>query len=224
MTASREKTPMGLAQMIHVSREGPVDLLLRDARCIDLFNATIREGNIAVHDGMIIGFGRYSALREVDLAGAYLCPGLIDGHIHIESTMVSPVEFGRAVLPKGTTAVVADPHELANVWGVQGISYMLSANEYTPLDIFVMLPSCVPATEMETSGATLSAEDLIPFKNHPMVPGLGEVMNYPGVINGEPGMMEKLAAFSDRVVDGHCPGLSGRELCAYVAAVIQSDH
>ncbi|MBW2307689.1 MAG: adenine deaminase [Deltaproteobacteria bacterium] len=224
MIASREQTLTSLAQMIHAAREGPVDLLLRNARCFDLFNGAIREGNIAIHDGMIIGFGQYSALREIDLAGAYLCPGLIDGHIHIESTMVSPVEFGRAVLPRGTTAVVADPHELANVWGIQGIKYMLSANAYTPLDIFVILPSCVPATQMETSGATLSAEELIPFKDHPMVPGLGEVMNYPGVIHGEPGIMEKLAAFSDQVIDGHCPGLSGRELCAYVAAGIHSDH
>lgn len=201
-----------------------MDLLLRNARWLDLFNGTIHDGDIAIHDGRIMGFGGYPARREVDLAGAYLCPGLIDGHIHIESSMVSPVEFGRAVLPRGTTAVVADPHELANVRGVEGIRYLLSANEHTRLEIFVMLPSCVPATEMETSGASLSAADLIPFKNHPMVLGLGEVMNYPGVVHGDPGMMEKLSAFADRVIDGHCPGLSGRELCAYVAAGVRSDH
>ena len=215
---------IALRELLHSARQGPVDLLLRNARWLDLFNGVIRKSDVAVHEGRIVGFGGYPAVREVDLAGAYLCPGLIDGHIHLESSMVSPMEFGRAVLPRGTTTVVADPHELANVCGVEGIRYMLKANEHTLLDIFVMMPSCVPATDMETSEAVLRAEVLIPIRDHPMVPGLGEVMNYLGVVHGDPDVMEKLSAFSGRVIDGHCPGLTGRYLCTYVAAGIQSDH
>jgi adenine deaminase len=216
---------MGVEDLLAVARgDAEADLLLTGARIVNVFTGVIAEGSLALYGGMIAGFGEREARETVDLDGAYICPGFIDGHVHIESSMVSLPEYVRAVVPAGTTAVVTDYHEIANVLGVEGIRYMLRLDEGLPLDVFVMLPSCVPATPMETAGTVLEAQDLIPLLNEEAVIGLGEVMNFPGVINGDPAVMEKIAACSGLPVDGHAPGLSGRELEAYIAAGIDSDH
>ena len=161
-----------------------------------------------------------------DVSGKYLCPGFIDGHIHIESTMLTPAEFARAVVPHGTTSVMADPHEIANVCGVKGIRYMLEASENIPLTVYILLPSCVPATRFDESGAVLTAADLEPFYSHPRVLGLAEVMDYPGVIARDTKVMEKInAAHRHRLtVNGHAPLLSGKKLDRYIAAGIRDDH
>jgi len=172
----------------------------------------------------VVGFGPRQARETLDLGGRHLAPGLIDGHMHLESSMVTPGEFARAVVPRGTTTIVADPHELANVCGLEGIDYILRGNELSPLEIRVMLPSCVPATTMESAGARLAAEDLAPILEHPMVAGLGEVMDFPGVIGADERTLAKLRVAQGLPVDGHAPGLSGRDLEAYVAAGIGSDH
>ncbi|MCU0613422.1 MAG: adenine deaminase, partial [Candidatus Eisenbacteria bacterium] len=202
----------------------PVDLLLTNARVVNVLSGEVHQTHVAVHHGRIAGFGLYEAQRVEDLGGSYLCPGLIDAHVHLESSMVTPSEFARAVVPHGTTAVVADPHEIANVLGLDGVRFILDASEGLPLSVFVMLPSCVPATHMETAGAHLNAGDLRMIFGHPRVIGLAEVMNFPGVISRVPDMIRKLAVAGERPVDGHCPGLSGRDLAAYAAAGIGSDH
>ncbi len=202
----------------------PADVVFRHARLVDVFTATVVETDFSVSGGYIVGFGAGDAEREVDLRGKFVCPGFIDGHVHLESSMVTPAQFARTVVPLGTTAVVADPHEIANVAGVAGIHYILAATEGLPLRVFVMLPSCVPATPLETSGARLGARDLAALKSYPRVLGLGEVMDVPGVIGRRRDMMEKLKAYRDEVIDGHAPGLGGKELDAYVLAGIGSDH
>ncbi|RLF06923.1 MAG: adenine deaminase [Thermoprotei archaeon] len=202
----------------------PVDLLIKNANLVNVFSGEIYMTNVAVHDGRIIGFGDYEAHEVIDIKGMYLAPSFIDGHIHIESTMLTVPEFARAVVPYGTGAVVADPHEFANVLGLDGIRYVLEERENLPVDIFVMLPSCVPATELETSGARLSAYDLHLLINEPRVVGVGEMMNYAGVVNGERELLNKLHIGRDKVVDGHAPGLTGKELNAYVLAGPRSDH
>lgn len=214
-----------LERLIAAARgETAVDQLLRNARLVNVLAGEIHPADVAVYDGRVVGFGDYPARETVDLGGRYLCPGLIDAHVHLESAMVTPSEFARAVVPRGTTAVVADPHELANVLGLDGVRYILDASQDLPLAVYVMLPSCVPATSMETAGAYLAAADLRMLFNHPRVIGLAEMMNYPGVIARAPDVLEKLAAAGTRPVDGHAPGLSGRDLAAYVAAGIGSDH
>lgn len=200
------------------------DLLLSGAKVIDVFDGRIREVDVAVFDGRIAGIGKYDARERVDLKGAYLSPSFMDGHVHLESSMVALPEYARAVVPRGTTAVVTDYHEIANVLGVKGIKYMINLAEGLPLQVFIMLPSCVPATPMETAGAILEAEDLAPLLGEKGVIGLGEVMNFPGVINADPKLMAKLRAFYGRPIDGHAPGLGGEELNAYLAAGIESDH
>ncbi len=216
---------MGVEELLAVARgEKEADLLLTGARIVNVFKGTVEEGSLAIYDGMIAGFGERNAREKVELSGTYLCPGFIDGHVHIESSMVSLPEYTRAVVPAGTVAVVTDYHEIANVLGVEGIRYMMRLDEGLPLDVFVMLPSCVPATPMETAGAILEARDLLPLLNEERVIGLGEVMNFPGAINGDPGVMAKIAACSGLPIDGHAPGLSGRDLEAYIAAGIGSDH
>jgi adenine deaminase len=201
-------------------------LLLENARIVDVFSGEIVNGSVAIADGFIAGIGTYSAKRKVNLKGRFLAPGFIDAHLHIESAMTGVGEFVRTVLPHGTTAVVADPHEIANVLGPAGIDYMLQASEGQPMNLFFALPSCVPATHMETSGAQLDAPDLMPFFNHPRVVALGEVMNFPGVISEDPGVLLKIEGALERrkPIDGHCPGLGGRALQAYVAAGAGSDH
>ncbi len=204
--------------------EKEADLLLTGAVIVDVFDGVVEEGSVAVSRGRIAGFGDRPAQRKVDLAGAYLCPGFIDGHVHIESSMVSLPEYARAVVPAGTTAVVTDYHEIANVLGMEGIRYMMGLGEGLPLEVFVMLPSCVPATPMETAGAVLEARDLVLLLAEENVIGLGEVMNFPGVINADPAVMAKIAACRGLPIDGHAPGLTGRELDAYIAAGVESDH
>jgi adenine deaminase len=191
---------------------------------VNVFSHEIIETNVAIAGDRIVGLGDYLAGETIDLEGLYVCPGFIDGHVHIESSMVTPPEFARAVVPRGTTSVVADPHEIANVLGIEGVRYMLDASEGLPLTVFVMAPSCVPATHLETSGAELLWNDLAPLFQHPRVLGLAEMMNFPGVIYGVPEVLDKIRAFAGHPLDGHAPGLSGEDLQAYVAAGITSDH
>ncbi len=201
------------------------DLVLRGGRVVNVFSAEILETDVAVFRGQIVGIGSgYQAEEEVDLHGLYLCPGFIDSHVHIESSMVEVPQFARAVVPLGTTSVVADPHEIANVLGYEGIRFMMDSSKYNPLDVFFMLPSCVPATPLETAGSELRAFDIFPILRERWVLGLAEMMNYPGVLACDPDVLDKLKIVSDKRIDGHAPGLTGRDLNAYVAAGIQSDH
>ena len=202
---------------------GP-DLILKGGRVINVFTREIIEGDVAIYDGIIVGIGAYKGPHILDVKGQYVCPGFMDGHFHIESTMLSPSELAIAVLPYGTTAIVADPHEIANVMGKGGINYVIESSTGLPVDFYIMLPSCVPATHLETSGATLSCDDLITFRNEPRVLGLAEMMNYPGVITGANDVLDKLTAFSDMVQDGHAPLLEGNDLNAYITAGLRSDH
>jgi adenine deaminase len=206
--------------------EQPCDLLLANGRIVDVFSGELIEAGVAIAGGRIAGVGEYPARQVVDLGGRFIAPGFIDSHVHIESSMACVTEFARAVVVRGTTAVVADPHEIANVLGVQGIRYMLESARDQPVHVFYTLPSCVPATDLETAGARLSADDLEPFFNDARVVALGEMMNYPGVLNGDPQVLKKIetARRHGKPVDGHAPGLSGKALMAYVAAGISSDH
>jgi adenine deaminase len=202
----------------------PIDLLLKDGKLVNVVSGEIYQESVGVHNGRVIGFGDYEAKEVVDVGGKYVAPGFIDGHLHLESTMLSVPEFARHVIPFGTTAVVADPHEIANVKGLEGIQYILDTSEGLPLSVFIMFPSCVPATPFETSGAQLNHEDMKPFVNHPRILGLAEVMNFPGVLMADPEILAKLKVFEGKVIDGHSPGLSGKSLSAYLAAGIGSDH
>ncbi len=216
---------MSLSDVIAVARgEQPVDLLLADARLVNVLSGEIHQADVAIHDGRVVGFGAYQARQVVDLGGRYLCPGFIDAHVHLESSMVQPAEFARAVMPHGTTAVICDPHEIANVLGVEGVHYILKASRRLYLSVYVMAPSCVPATAMETSGAELGAAEIAKLLRAGRVLGLAEMMNYPGVLYRVPEVLAKLDAAAGRPIDGHAPGLSGKDLNAYVAAGIHSDH
>jgi len=216
---------MELAQIIKIARgDEPADLLLKNGRVLNVFTGEIIPTNIAIAQSRIVGLGDYEAHQTVDLGGRYVAPGLIDSHVHIESAMVPPPEFARAVVPRGTTTVVTDPHEIANVLGLEGIRYMLAMAKYNPLSIYVNAPSCVPSTHMETTGAALAWYDLEPLQHEAFVIGLAEVMNFPGVVAGDEGVLDKLRSFREKVKDGHCPGLLGRSLNAYVSAGIGSDH
>jgi len=218
---------MNLTEIIKAARgEKPADLLLTNARIVNVFAGEIVKGAVAVSDGMIVGFGSYKAEKVVDVNGRYVAPGFIDSHVHIESSMACIAEFARAVLVHGTTTVAADPHEIANVLGSAGISYMLQSADRQPMNLYFTLPSCVPATEMETAGARLTVEDLQPFFNQERIIALAEMMNYPGVISGDAAVLLKINAARrhKKPVDGHAPGLSGSELHAYIAAGVRSDH
>lgn len=206
-----------------------VDLLLKNARIVNTLSGDIHEDSVAIDGGRIAGFGEYDAKEVIDLEGAYLMPGFIDGHVHIESSMVSVAEFARAVIPCGTTSAVIDPHEIGNVLGIKGIRYMLDSSVDACLGVYVMLPSCVPSTPLETSGYTLSATELKELINDPRVLGLGEMMSYPAVIFRDEDTMRKIAmtyetAQGRKAVDGHAPNLEGKNLNAYTAAGIKSDH
>jgi adenine deaminase len=203
--------------------ETPADLVLAGARVACVYTGEWLQMDVALFDGVIVGLGDYPGPR-LDISGRYLLPGLIDGHLHLESSMLTPRELARALLPLGTTTMVADPHEIANVWGTNGLDYLLAASQGLPLDIFFMLPPCVPASPLETAGARLEAGDLKPYAGHPRVLGLAEVMNFPGVVAGDPGLGEKIALFPHQPVDGHAPLLSGKGLNAYRLAGIGSDH
>jgi len=216
---------MELAKIIKLARgEEKADLLLKNARVVNVFSHEIIETNVAIAGDRVVALGDYQAGETIDLQGRYVCPGFIDGHVHIESSMVTPPEFARAVVPRGTTSVVTDPHEIANVLGIEGVRYMLDSSEGLPLTVFVMAPSCVPATHLETSGAELLSHDLVELLKHPRVLGLAEMMNFPGVIYGVPEVLDKIRAFAGHPLDGHAPGLSGKDLQAYIAAGINSDH
>ena len=206
------------------SGDGMVDLLIKNGRVVDVFSGQIEEKDVAIFGGVIVGFGDYQARKTIDVKGDFLCPGLIDGHVHIESSMVTIPEFARAVLPNGTTSVVTDPHEIANVLGREGIRFMAESARNVPLNVFLMLPSCVPATHMETSGAILKATDLKPLLKEPWAIGLAEVMNFPGVIFGDPEVLKKIEMARGKRMDGHAPMLSGKGLYAYLTAGIRSDH
>ncbi len=198
--------------------------VIKNAKVVNVFTGEILSGDVAMRDGVILGVGSYTGREEYDAGGAYLCPGLIDSHVHIESSMAHPSRFASLVLRQGTTAVVADPHEIANVCGTDGIQYMLDQTEWLPLSVFVMLPSCVPCTAFETSGAKITAKDMEAFLRHPRVIGLGEVMDYAATVAGDGEMLDKLELFAGRPIDGHAPRLSGDALNAYRVAGPSSDH
>lgn len=204
------------------------DLNLRNCVIVDVLGGRfIENSTVSIRNGRIVGVNDgLEARAEIDLQGKFLAPGLVDAHVHIESSLLTPAEYARVVLPRGTTTVVADPHEIVNVLGYDGMRFMLSASEGLPLDIYFMVPSCVPATEFDTAGAALYASDMYPFIQDERVLGLGEVMNYPGVLAREQRLMDKIALFSSarKPVDGHAPGLSGAALSAYIMAGIGSDH
>lgn len=204
--------------------KAPAELVIRGAKVYQSFTGTFADGDIAIDQGYIAGLGGYVGRETIAAEGRYALPGFIDGHIHIESSLLSPREFARAVVPIGTTAVVTDPHEIANVAGISGIRYMMNASRNLPLDTFFMLPSCVPATALEDGGARLSAEDLAPLLDEPQVLGLAEMMNVPGVLAGDPTVYEKLTMRWGLQIEGHAPGLLGKPLMAYAAAGISSDH
>jgi adenine deaminase len=214
-----------LEELIAAARgEIEVDLLMAGGHVANLLSGEVHRADVAIHKGRIAGFDCAGARQVLELDGKILTPGFIDGHVHIESSMVTVPEYARAVVPRGTTTVVADPHEIANVWGEAGIAYMLQSSKDVPLNVFIMLPSCVPATNMETSGASLDADALAGLMHEERVLGLAEVMNYPGVIFRDPEVMKKLALAKGKRVDGHAPGLTGRDLSAYISAGIHSDH
>ncbi|HEV2804245.1 MAG TPA: adenine deaminase [Chthoniobacterales bacterium] len=214
-----------IQQKLRVARgEEPAELLFKNARVVNVFSGEIHEANVAVDDGRVIGFGNYDAKQIIDLAGAYLAPSLIDGHFHVESTMVTIPEFARAVVPHGTGAMVIDPHEYANVLGMDGIRYVLESSKNLPIDFFIMLPSCVPATPLETAGARFTADDLAFMMSDDRIAGVAELMNYPGVFLGHETELAKIAAGRGKVIDGHAPGLLGKNLNAYALAGVRSDH
>jgi adenine deaminase len=203
----------------------PANLILANARIINTFNGEVEKGNVAVYGGRIAGVGDYRLAEEIiDLQGRYLAPGLINGHTHLESSMLDVGQYARAVVPHGTTAIVTDLHEIANISGLEGIRYVLDSARQLPLELFLMAPSCVPATHLETSGAVITAADIRRMLRWRDCIGLGEMMNYPGVLAGDAAVLDKIASAGNLPVDGHAPGLTGKDLAAYVAAGIGSDH
>ena len=214
-----------LQQKLSIARgERPAERLFKNANLVNVLSGEIYRTHVAVDDGRVVGMGDYKAKKIIDLKGAYLAPSLIDGHFHVESSMLTTREFARAVVPHGTGAVVIDPHEYANVLGLDGIRYVLESSKNLPVDFFIMLPSCVPATPLETSGARLTAEDLRLMIGDERVAGVAELMNYPGVYLGAESELAKIEAGKGKNIDGHAPGLRGRNLNAYVLAGVQSDH
>jgi adenine deaminase len=218
---------MNLTEIIKAARgEKPADLLIANARIVNVFTGEIVNGSVAISDGYFVGFGVYDAAETLDVNHRFVAPGFIDPHVHIESSMACPTEFARAVMVRGTTCVAADPHEIANVMGVEGIKYMLRSADDQPMNFYFTLSSCVPATDMETSGAAIDAEDLNQFIGNERIVALAEMMNYPGVIFGDPDVLSKIQAAKhhNKPIDGHAPGLTGRELNAYLCAGVGSDH
>jgi adenine deaminase len=203
----------------------PADLVIRNVGLLDVITGSVTVTDIAIVADRIVGtHARYGGKREIDGTGRFAVPGFIDTHLHIESSLVTPLEFDRCVLPHGVTTALCDPHEIANVLGAEGIRYFLDSAEHTIMDVRVNLSSCVPATPFETSGAQLEIEDLLPFRSHPKALGLAEVMNFPGVLNADPGLLAKLVEFQEGHIDGHCPLLLGQPLNGYLAAGIRTDH
>ncbi len=219
---------MALEDVILTAKSSQIaDLVIKNAQLINVITEEIYQADIAIKDGIIAGVGsEYKGIKEIDATGKYVSPAFIDGHVHIESSMLVPSEFAKLVVPSGTTAVIADPHEISNVIGLHGISFMREASKNLPLDVYMMLPSCVPASPYETSGFELNSYDLSLLIDSPWVLGIGEMMNFPGVINLDKQVMSKikLGLEKGKRIDGHAPYLSGKELCAYVAAGVSSDH
>ncbi|MFW5881305.1 MAG: amidohydrolase family protein, partial [Roseicyclus sp.] len=205
--------------------DSPADLVLRGGQVLDLVTGEVIAGDVAICGDTVAGIGHpYEGREVVDVSGLTLVPGFIDTHLHVESSLVTPFEFDRCVTPRGVTTAICDPHEIANVIGAEGIRYFQEAAGHLLMDLRVQLSSCVPSTDMETSGATLGAEDIAALMGHPSGIGLAEFMNYPGVIHRDAQAMAKLRLFEGGHVDGHCPLLSGRDLNAYVAAGISTEH
>lgn len=214
-------------QMISVAMgKKPADLVFKNAIYVNVFTSELTMCDIAVCDGIIVGLGEYTGDEEIDMIGKIICPGLMDAHIHLESSLVSPVEFAKAVIPHGTTTVITDPHEIANVMGVKGIEYMMQATKGLPLDVKFMLPSCVPATPLDEVGVILNYEDIDKYYNDSRVLGLAEMMDFEGVINGNEICLQKTVSCEryGKMIDGHGPDLGGNELNAYITAGISSDH
>ena len=202
------------------------DLVLKNATYVNVFSNELCEADIAVAKGQIVGMGSYEGETEIDVSGKIVCPGFIDAHIHLESSLAAPKEFARAVVPHGTTTVITDPHEITNVMGTDGIDYMLQATEGLPIDVRFMLPSCVPATPLDEAGANLDYRAIDSFYDHSRVQGLAEMMNFPGVMGGDKEVLEKIIAAQahHKKIDGHAPGIEGKDLAAYVAVGVYSDH
>ncbi len=217
---------MNLKKLISVARgETPADLLLKNARIVNTFIGEIEQADVAIYGDRIAGVGDYDNAKEIiDLQGRFLAPGLINGHTHIESSMLHPARYAQAVVPRGTLAVVTDLHEIANVCGPEGIKFVMDWARKLPLDMLFMAPSCVPATHLETSGAQITSKEVKKILASPNVIGLGEMMNFPGVISGDEEVLQKIGASQGKVIDGHAPGLGGKELNAYLSAGILSDH
>ena len=217
---------MSLAKLISVARgDAPADLLLKNAKIINTFVGIIEEGNVAICGDRVAGIGNYQkAKKTIDLNGSYLAPGLIDGHTHIESSMLHPAQYAQAVVPRGTSALVTDLHEITNVCGLEGIKFVMNWAQKLPIDMFFMAPSCVPATHMETSGAEIKAQDIKKILKMKNVIGLGEMMNFPGVISGNKQVLSKITAAQGKIIDGHAPAVTNKHLNAYLSAGIQSDH
>ena len=214
-----------IQQKLSIARgERAAEMVFKNANLVNVLSGEIYATNVAVEDGRVVGLGEYEGREEIDLEGAYLAPSLIDGHFHVESSMLTMPEFARAVVPHGTGAVVIDPHEYANVLGLDGIRYVLESSKNLPIDFFIMLPSCVPATAFETAGARLTADDLKLMIADERIAGVAELMNYPGVYLGEESELGKIRAGKGKSIDGHAPGLRGHNLNAYVFAGVNSDH
>ena len=214
------------ARLIAVAKgDQPADLILANARVVNTFTGEVISGNVAICDDRIAGIGDYNEAKQVlDVSGKYLAPGFINGHVHLESSMLDVGQYAQAVVPHGTSAIVTDLHEIANVCGLEGMRYVLDRIRQLPLDLFLMAPSCVPATHLETSGASISPEDIRQILRWRETIGLGEVMNFPGVIHGDATVLRKIALSKGKVIDGHAPGVRGKDLSAYIAAGIGSDH
>ena len=206
--------------------EKKAELVLKGARVVNVFSEELLLADVAVKDGRIVGLGQYEGETEVDVSGKIICPGFLDGHIHLESSMVAPSDFERTVVPHGTTGVITDPHEIANVAGTEGIDYILDETKGLDLDVYVMLPSCVPSTGLDEAGAVLLAEQLKDYYGNPRVLGLAEVMNSYGTVHADPDILDKVADArkTGKIIDGHAPGIAGKPLNAYAAAGVGSDH
>ena len=219
---------MSQEKIINVARGlEPADLVIKNAQVVNVLSEEIHKADIAIADGIIVGVGEnYFGKKEININGAYVCPAFIDGHVHLESSMLLPKEFAKLVVPSGTTTAIIDPHEISNVFGLHGISFMHEAVKNLPMDVYTMLPSCVPATPFETSGFDLNSYDLSLLIDKPWVLGVAEIMNFPGVLNLDKNVMAKLELAKSRQkrIDGHAPMLTNKDLCAYIASGVESDH
>lgn len=214
-----------LDKLIRTARgEIPADLVLKNGRVINVFSCEIQEVDVAVCEDRIVGLGSYQGRETIDCRNRFICPGFIDGHFHIESSLLTPANLAPVLLSHGTTTLIADPHEIANVLGLSGIEFMLDNSQGLWLEIFLMASSCVPATHLETSGAVLTENDLSVLRENPRILGLAELMNFPGVLFRDPEVLKKIISFQGKIIDGHAPLLSGKDLCAYITAGIRSDH